>query len=109
MKRVRALSDDRGVCLATPKELLDGLPPRERWTEEGLRKTLTDLKMDAYFDLLYTERKGECTYVITLREAGQAFERNALQRRRGYAVKLFWAVFSAVIAFVVGWILKFIF
>ena len=73
MKRVRALSDDRGVCLATPKELLDGLPPRERWTEEGLRKTLTDLKMDAYFDLLYTERKGECTYVITLREAGQAF------------------------------------
>lgn len=109
MKRVYELSGSGGVCLATPKELLDGLPSREKWTEEGLEKTLTDLKMDNYFDLLYTDRKGERTYVITLRAAGLAFERSALQMKRSVTVKLIWAVASAVIAFLVGWILKFIF
>ena len=109
MKRVYELSGRGGVCLATPKELLDGLPPRERWTEELLEKTLMDLKMDDYFDLLYTDRKGERTYVITLHAAGQAFERSALQMKRNITIKLFWAVASAVIAFLVGWILKFIF
>jgi hypothetical protein len=95
--------------LATPKELLDGLPVREKWTEEKLEKTLDDLKMDDYFDLLFTDRKGERTYVITLRAAGQAFERNALQTKRNYAVKLIWAVASAIVAFLVGVILRRIF
>ena len=109
MKRVYELAGSGGVCLATPKELLDGLPTREKWTEEGLEKTLLDLKMDNYFDMLYTDRKGERTYVITLRAAGQAFERSALQAKRSVTVKLVLAVVSAVVAFLASWILKLIF
>ena len=109
MKRVYELAGEGGICLVTPSEILSALPPREKWTEEDLEKTLHDLKMDDYFDLLYTDRKGEKTYVITLHAAGQAYPRAALQLRRSLTLKLVWAVASAVIAFLVGWILKFIF
>ena len=109
MKRVYELAGSGGVCLVTPSEILSALPKRGKWTEEGLEKTLHDLKMDDYFDLLYTDRKGEKTYVITLHAAGHAFPRAALQIRRNLTLKLVWAVTSAVIAFLVGWILKFIF
>ncbi|MBQ8319325.1 MAG: hypothetical protein IJX81_00420 [Clostridia bacterium] len=109
MKRVYELTRGGGVCLVTPAEILSALPPREKWTEETLESVLSALQMDDYFDLLFTDRKGEKTYVITLRAAGQAYPREALQMRRGFAVKMLWAVASAVVAFLVGWILKFIF
>ena len=109
MKRVYELSKGGGVCLVTPSEILSSLSKKGRWTEETLEKTLHDLKMDDYFDLLYTDRKGEKTYVITLHAAGQAYPRAALQERRTLTLKLVWAVTSAVIAFLVGWILKLIF
>ncbi|MBQ8374194.1 MAG: hypothetical protein IJX98_01300 [Clostridia bacterium] len=109
MKRVYALCKDGGVCLITPAELLASLPRREKWTEEALEKILQDLKTDDYLELLFSERKGEKTYVLSLRAEGYAYPRHALQMRRDFAVKVIWAITSAVIAFAVGWILKFLF
>ena len=109
MKRIYALCKDDGVCLITPDELLSGLPKHSKWTEEQLEKTLYALKIDDYFDLLHSERKGEKTYVITLRDGGFAYPRAALQMRRDFTVKMLWAVTSAVVAFAVGWVLRHLF
>ena len=109
MNAVYDLCHDKGVCLIAPSELLSLLPNRKKYTEEGLEKILQALSMDDYFELLASERKGEKMYVISLRANGFAFKRYFAQMRRDAAMKIFWAVTSAVVAFLVGLILKRIF
>ena len=109
MNTVYALCHEKGICLISPAELLAQLPPRRQYTEEGVEKILTELSLDDYFELLSSERKGEKMYVISLRTKGYAFKRCYTQLRRNAAMKLVWAITSAVIAFLVGLILKWIF
>ncbi len=109
MRAVYSLCREKGVCLISPTELLSLLPARKNYTEEGVDGILTALSMDDYFELLSSERKGEKMYVISLRQNGYAFERYAAQARREIGGKIFWAVASAVVAFLVGFILKRIF
>ena len=109
MKRIYALCKEQGICLVTAAELCSGLKRGERWTEDELERTLLDLKADHYFDLLYSERKGEKTYVITLQPEGYAFPRAELQMRRNFTLRMLWAVTSAIVAFGVGWVLRHLF
>lgn len=109
MRAVYDLCHEKGVCLVSPSEILALLPPRKRYTEEQLEGILHELALDDYFELLSSERKGEKMYVISLRTNGYAFKRGYVQMRRDAAVKILWAVASAVVAFLVGLILKRIF
>ncbi len=109
MNAVYTLCHEKGVCLIAPSELLSILPPRKKFTEEQLDRILAELSLDDYFELLSSDRKGEKMYVISLRTNGYAFKRYAAQARRDAAVKIFWAVASAVVAFLVGLVLKRIF
>ncbi len=109
MDRVYALCHEKGVCLVSPTELISLLPIRKNYTEEGVEGILNELALDGYFELLSSERKGEKMYVISLRANGYAFKRSYAQMRRDAAVRIFWAVASAVVAFLVGIILKRIF
>ncbi len=109
MNQVYALCHEKGVCLISPMELLAMLPQRKQYTEEGLDGILSSLALDGYFELLFSERKGEKMYVISLSSSGYAFKRYFAQMRRDAVVKIVWAVTSAVVAFLVGIILKRIF
>ncbi len=109
MNAIYELCHEKGVCLIAPSELLALLPARKKLTEDGLEKILNELALDNYFELLSSERKGEKMYVISLRADGYAFKRCSLQMRRDFAVKMFWAATSAIVAFLVGILLKRIF
>lgn len=109
MNRVYDLCHEKGVCLISPAELLATLPPRRNYTEEQLERILNELALDDYFELLSSERKGEKMYVISLRANGFAFKRCFAQMKRDAMAKMFWAVASAVLAFLVGVVLKRIF
>ena len=97
------------VCLIAPAEILALLSPRKKYTEEEVEKVLGELALDDYFELLSSERKGEKMYVISLKPNGCAFKRSFAQLKRDALLKIFWAVASAVVAFLVGLILKRIF
>ena len=109
MNAVYALCHEKGVCLVSPAELLALLPLRKNYTEESLEELLRQLALDDYFELLFSERKGEKMYVLSLRTKGQAYKRCSIQQKRDVAVKMLLAVASAVVAFVAGLILKRIF
>lgn len=109
MNAVYTLSHEKGICLLSPSELISLLPSHKKYTEEKVETILNELALDNYFELLSSERKGEKMYVISLRANGYAFKRNFLQLKRDLAGKTFWAILSAVIAFLVGFILKRIF
>ncbi len=109
MNAVYSLCRDEGVCLISPAELMSLLPAKRRYTQEQVEKILNSLALDDYFQLLSSSRKGEKMYVISLHANGYAFPRFNVQQRRNFAVKLGWAITSAIIAFLVGFILKRIF
>lgn len=109
MRAVYLLCREKGICLISPTELLALLPAKKKYDETQLENILSALALDNYFELLSSERKGEKMYVISLRADGFAFERCSLQQRRSAALKLSWAVASAIIAFLVGVLLKRIF
>ena len=109
MNAVYSLCHEKGICLVSPAELLAMLPPRKKITLEKLEDVLNQLSLDQYFELLSSERKGEKMYVISLRANGYAYKRCSLQEKRNIAVKMLWAVASAVVAFLVGLLLRRIF
>ena len=109
MSVVYSVCHEKGICLISPSELLAMLPIRKKYTEAQLENILEELALDNYFELLSSERKGEKMYVISLRANGYAYKRCSLQQKRDGAVKLFWAVVSAIVAFAVGFVLKRIF
>ena len=109
MRTVYAIAHEKGICLISPSEFLSLLPPRKKYTEAQIEKILNELALDNYFELLSSERKGEKMYVISLRQSGYAYERCSVQQKRDVAVRLFWAIASAVVAFAVGLVLKRIF
>ena len=109
MNAIYSLCCDKGICLISPSELLSLLPTRKRYTEEVVEKILNELALDNYFEVLSSERKGEKMYVISLRANGYAYKRCYVQMRRNFAAKMLWAVVSAVVAFLVGLLLKRIF
>lgn len=108
MGAVYTLCEKQGICLVSPTELLSVLP-NKKYDQIQLEKILNALALDDYFQLLFSERKGEKMYVISLHAGGYAYKRDTMQQRRTVIVKVLWAVTSAVIAFAVGWILKHIF
>ena len=109
MKAVYSLCEERGICLVSPTEILNVLPKKSRCSEERLDRVLRELQLDDYFEMLSSERKGEKMYVITLHAEGRAFKRYSVQMKRDFALKIGWAVTSAVIAFLVGLLMKWIF
>lgn len=98
-----------GKCLLSPQDFLRKLKPSKSMNEERLERVLRALELDGYFELLSSDRKGEKMYVITLRAKGFAFRRSYEQEKRRFALKIGWAIASAVIAFFVGMILSAIF
>ena len=52
MNAVYTLCHEKGVCLVSPAELIDLLPPRKKYSEEQLEIILNELALDDYFELL---------------------------------------------------------
>ena len=109
MRVVYELAHQRGVCLVSPSEIIASLPSKRKCTEDQVERVLQELALDDYFQLLSSERKGEKMYVISLHAFGYAYKREFTQRLRNTVFKIGWAVASAIIAFLVGLLLKRIF
>lgn len=74
-----------------------------------VEKTVKDLYMDGYFDMVYSDRRGETVYCITLTEKGKAYMRNAKVMKRNLIFKIGFSFALAVFSFLVGVVLKAIF
>ena len=78
-------------------------------TAAQAEKIAADLAMDGYFDLVYSDRRGETVLCITLSEKGRAFRRMALVAKRNLVYRLGLTVAFAVVSFLIGLLLKALF
>ncbi len=108
MALVYELCTEKQTCMVSAFDLLHMLPDND-YTIEGVEAILNTLKLDDYFEIIYTERKGEKVYIITLHEKGTAFKREMAQVRRAIYFKVALTVGGAILAFILGRILVWIF
>lgn len=106
MSAVYGLCDGTDGCLVSPLDILSVLPARNKLTPADIEKILEDLKCDGYFDLIFSERKGEKMYVINLKENGFAYKRTAKQKQRDITFRIALAFIGAAATFVFGLILR---
>ncbi len=106
MAAVFSLSQGKERFLVSPYEILSVLPERAGFDEEKLERILKALELDGYFELILSERKGEKTYVVHMREEGLAFRRQDVRRRRDLAVRLLLAGVCGLLSAAVGLLLK---
>lgn len=99
---------DKTSVLISPADLL-AIVKEERFTLIDLENTVKDLSLDGYFDLIYSDRRGEPVYCITLLEKGKGFSRSKKVMRRNLAFRLGLTVSLAFLSFIIGLILKAIF
>ena len=99
----------RDSCLVSPAEILAQIPEKKGYDSEKVEKILRTLELDDYFDMIYSDRKGEPVYCISLHTKGQSFKREKQQDRRKLYFKIGITVAMAVLSFAVGMILKAIF
>ena len=109
MSAVYSLCDGTDGCLVSPIDILSVMPASKRYSAERIDDALNALHLDGYIDVIPSVRKGEKMYVISLKENGLAYKRNAKQKRRDFAFKIFLALVGAIATFVFGLILKAIF
>ena len=110
-KTLRALIKligEKPALLITPPDLINCVA-EEGMDQEMLEKTLNDLFLEGYIDLVYSERQKERVYCITLCKKGKEYERARKEIVRGLVYKLIVTAIFAVISFVFGLILKAIF
>lgn len=98
----------RSALLVTPLDLISMSGDRSI-TLNLIEKIVTDLSMDGYFDLVYSDRHGEMVYCIALTEKGKCFERNRKVFKRNLAFRITLTVALAILSFIIGLILKAIF
>ena len=109
MRAVYDLCDGTDSCLISPAEILSLIPAKRKYSLEKIDSILRDLSRDGYFDLIFSERKGEKMYVINLKEAGFSYKRAIDQRRRDIVFRVTLAFVGALSTFIFGLILKGIF
>ncbi|MBE5753913.1 MAG: hypothetical protein E7340_01065 [Clostridiales bacterium] len=98
---------DKSAILISPTDLvklIDG-----KVTESGVEKIMQDLSSDGYFDLIYSDRRGETVYCVTLLEKGKGYLRNLKVMKRTLVFRLCVTIVLAFVSFIIGLILKAIF
>ena len=105
MAAIFLLSQGKERFLVSPYEILAILPEKS-YDEDKLERVMRTLELDGYFELILSDRKGEKTYVVHMREAGLSFRRQDVKRRRDLVVRLLLAAVCGLLSAAIGLLLK---
>lgn len=75
-------TNNNGMCLVRPVDLMKGIPYSVDFSKDDLEPTMQGLVYDEFFELLETDKKGEYYFCITLLKKGFAFQRTEEMRMR---------------------------
>lgn len=101
-------SKDKKAYLISPADLLK-MAGVDAITLSELDRVMKDLSVDGYFDLVYSDRRGETVYCVSLTEKGKGYQRNAKLIKRNLLYRLIVTIGFAFLSFIIGLLLKAVF
>ncbi len=108
MQTVFSQCENKVSTLISPTDIIriSGL---NNLTQTALERVMDDLYKDGYFDLIYSDRRGERVYCISLTNKGKAFIRGKKIFKRNLLIRVLITILLAVLSFITGLILKAVF
>ena len=100
---------DRESSLIAPQEITNYLMPKYEINNIEVDQIINALVLDNYIEVIHSDSKGKLIYCISLKQKGSSFDRERKHRRKTNYMLLVRTILLAVLAFVVGIILKSIF
>ena len=102
-------NNNGGKCLMSAKDIAGKVYSRIDLTEFEIDEIVKNLIMDDYIDVIYSNKKGQIVYCITLKSKGVAFKREKHNSKVNITMLVVRTILLAVLSFVVGVVLKKIF
>ena len=96
-------------CLLSAKDISVAVYSKVDMTEYEVDEIIKNLSLDEYIDVIYSDKKGQTVYCISLDEKGKAFAREKHNNKVTINMLILRTVLLAILSFVVGLILKAIF
>ena len=97
------------TILMTPKEILTTLLPKYELTAKQLESAMKNIALDGYIDMYHSDKKGSLVYVVTLKQKGEAYQREKDERRAKKVRSIGWKLMLTVLGFAVAWLLTVLF
>ena len=98
-----------GKCLVTAQDVSQNVNYKKQIQEGEVDESIKNLVLDGYVDVVYSDKKGQTVYCVTLLEKGQAFVREQQNTKKNITILVVRTVLLAVLSFIVGLVLKAIF
>lgn len=102
----RKTTNNNGMCLVRPVDLMKGIPYNFEFTKDDLIPTIQGLVYDDYFDLVETDKKGDYYFCITLLKKGFAFQRNEEIRMRARRASIIQKILLTLLGAGLGFAIK---
>lgn len=102
LKAIIVSCGDKHSCIIAAGKLLHYMPYKINGDLTKLNHVLKCLEYDGYFEVIYSVRRGEMVYCITLKQRGRAYLREKALIKRDVITRVILAVASAIITFLVG-------
>lgn len=99
---------NKGSCLISTAEIQARLK-KHTLSDTKIKATVKSLELDNYYDLIACDKNGEEIFCINLLSKGYSFRRESEQQKRTIISKIFFAVVTGFITFLVGRLLFFLF
>lgn len=97
-------------CLISPREIISFVADKYVLFPDELEKIMTNLSYDNYIELFKSDKKGSPVFCVSLKIKGEGFHRELTNNKRNLwfsiGSKVALAVLGAVVAFVVGLLLR---
>jgi len=93
------------TVLLTPKEILHSILPKHELTAKQLEVAMKNIALDGYIDMYHSDKKGSLVYVVTLKQRGEAYQREKDERRNKKIRSIGWKLMLTVLGVAVAWIL----
>lgn len=105
--------NNNGTCIIRPVDLMASIPYSVDIDKTDLQSILIGLEYDDYFTVEEKDENGDYFLIITLQKKGFAFQRSEEQRVRNQKSsiisKIALTLLGVVLAFVLRWLIQFIF
>ncbi|MCQ2399165.1 MAG: hypothetical protein MJ072_01510, partial [Clostridia bacterium] len=98
----------KNACLMTANDIA-GSTDGVKLSEEEISKIVDDLGYDGYLGVIYSDRKGEKVFCLSLTAKGLRYERERKNAKKSLLIKLMTTVCFALLSFIIGIILRSVF
>ncbi|MDD4839299.1 MAG: hypothetical protein PHE93_01335 [Clostridia bacterium] len=95
-----------GVCLLRPVDIFASISLDLDFEQNELEATLKALELDDYFDVTYSDKRGEFFYCINLHRKGLAFARVERAFRSNFKFKILLALMTGILTATATWGLR---